>query len=363
MSWTWVLTGNDFRPVGEILNAYDQTVAFPLSQLDTASMRVRLDHPMADMLLSCRGYIKGYRNSVLRYYGPIISAEESVESDTGSVAINSVGAGWIFNGRFAGKSAAGDVVTTAVDRAVRFSNLLATANAENDTHVQVQTAASASTAIYNAGPYKKLLACLQELSAGVDGFDWRILPNDNIAGGTVTTSKIGNLVAQPIIGSLRPDAVFEHGTGTKHNIATYRRIVSRESQANEIYHNASAGPDAPGYPTVSAIDAASISDWGLIEDLVEADLLDQTMRQQLVNNHRDIRRQPRQTITFTPIRSLYPKAVPEFGVDFDVGDIVPARASRNGTVRWDGLFRVWGVEFSINNNGSESMSITLTEDG
>jgi len=362
--WTWVLTGNDYRPVGELLNVYSMNVAFPLSKLDTCSFTVRLDNPMADLLLSCRGYLKGYRNGTLMYFGPIISAQESVDRETGTVAVNSVGAGWILNNRFAGKSASGDISTTALDRAVRFSQLLATANAEKLTGITPAASSASSTAIYSTGPYKKLITCLQELSTGSDGFDWRIIPVDNISSGTVNPgSTIGNIVMQPVIGSLKENAVFEHGIETKHNIASYERIVSRESQANKVYHNASPGPDAPGYPTVSALDDSSIADWGLLEDLAEADLLDLTMRTQLVSAHVDVRKQPRQTINFTPISSLNPAMVPQLGTDFNIGDIVPARAVRNGVVRWSGLFRAYSAQFAFDNNGVEQMTIGLSADG
>jgi hypothetical protein len=361
--WAWVLTGNDFRPVGEVLNTYDLACAFPLSKLDTASFRVRVDNPLADQLLTCKGYLKGYRGGVLRYMGPVISAEENVERDNGSVAVNSVGAGWIFSKRFAGKSAAGDVSTTATDRAVRFTSLLGTCNTENDTHIQVLAASAASSVIYSTGAYKKLTTCLQELSAGADGFDWRVLPIDNFDNGVVMGSKIGNFVAQPLIGSPHANAVFEHGIETRHNIASYRRTVTREDQANKIFHNAAPGPDAPGYPTVSALDTDSISDWGLLEDLADADLLDLTLRTQLVGEHRDIRKQPRQRVDFTPIASFDPAMVPQFGVDFDVGDVVPARAIRGGVTRWAGEFRVWGVSFTVDINGVEQMTVSLVDEG
>jgi hypothetical protein len=361
MGWTLVLTENDFRPVGEIVNAYDLTVSLPLSQLDTLSLRVRIDNPLADALLTTRGYIKGYLNGTLRFYGPMISAEESVTPESSTVAVNAVGAGWVFQKRFVGKSSAGDVSAAAVDRAQRFVELLDTVNTENDTGIEVQTASSASTVTYSTGPYKKLMASLQELSPGSDGFDWRVLPVDNIASGEVTGSKIGGFVAQPLIGSIRRDAVFEHGDG-KNNIAAYSRIVSRDTQANALYHNAAPGPDAPGYPTRSALDASSISDWGLLEDLVEADLLNSTMRQQLVNEHRDVRKSPRQTLSITPVVSYDSSRVPQLGEDFDIGDVVVARAVRNNRTRFNVLARVWGIMFQRNNNGVDAMTLTLSEE-
>jgi hypothetical protein len=261
-------------------------------------------------------------------------------------------------------------VQVPLDRALRFKDLLDKANNETvasvpvtgrETGLQVLVSQAASTAIYLGGPYKTLMGCLLELASGADGFDWRILPIENFQNYEVVGSKIGNIVMMPVMGTLRDSVVFEYGIG-KSNIVEYTRTVSRDTQANKVYHNVSAGPDAPGFPTKSAINEASAGYYKLMEDIAEADLLDPTLRQQLVNEHVLVRSYPRQVINFTPVNSLH-DTVPRFGEDFDIGDIVEGRAVYKGTVRFDVLARVWGASFQIDNNGAETMTLTLAEEG
>lgn len=52
---------------------------------------------------------------------------------------------------------------------------------------------------------------------------------------------------------------------------------------------------------------------------------------------------------------------PEFG-DYDVGDTITARASYNGTVRFNGTARVQGVDIGINKEGKEDHLPDLTPD-
>jgi hypothetical protein len=129
-----------------------------------------------------------------------------------------------------------------------------------------------------------------------------------------------------------------------------------------VYHYTSNGPDAPGFPTVSAIDSASISQFGLLEDLAQADLLDAGLRQQLVQEHVRIRAQPRQVITFVPGVASDPLAIPLFGYDYDIGDTVEARAVYNGRTRFDAALRVWGATFTIDDNGVEKTTLTLADE-
>lgn len=362
MAWSFILTGRDHTPVGEVLNAKDRRVAIPHSKLATLSLRVRLDNPLADQLLECDGYVKAYRNGVIQFHGPIISAEEVVERNEASVGINCVDAGWILSKRLAGKSANG-ASFTAVDRAVIVKNLIDSSNTENETGIDTSGSISAASSVnYTAGPYKFISDVIGELAPALDGFDWRVTPIDNFSGGAVTGQKIGSFIAAPTLGTYRQEALFEYG-GIRSNVVSYRRAVSRDTQANKVYHNAQAGPDAVGYPTMSAIDSTSITDWKLLEDLAQADLLDSAMRQQLVDEHVRVRAQPRQVIEFVPhIDPQGSGRIPQFGVDFEVGDLLPARASYNKKVRVDGDFRVWGVEFETDDLGLEKMALTLAEE-
>jgi hypothetical protein len=203
--------------------------------------------------------------------------------------------------------------------------------------------------------------CLNELALTLDGFDWRIDPIDNFSGGLVTGTKIGTFLASPTFGVARPDAVFEAGTG-RNNIVAYTRAITRDTQANKVYHNAQPGPDAPGFPTVTAIDAQSISDYKLLEDLAQADLLDGTLRQRLVDEHVRVRKSPREVITFEPHLPDQFGRVPQYRTDFTVGDTIRARAKFGSSLRFDAMMRVWGVAFEINDEGSIKTILTLAQE-
>jgi hypothetical protein len=86
------------------------------------------------------------------------------------------------------------------------------------------------------------------------------------------------------------------------------------------------------------------------------------MRNTLLNEHLTVRRNPRNIITFQP--SIDPQdqgKLPQFGDIYDVGDIVTGRAAFNGSLRFDALFRCWGVEFTIEENGIERTNLILEE--
>lgn len=373
-SWGFIVTDNQFRPQGELVNASARKVAIPLNKLPTASFQVRLDNPLADTLVTTNCYIKGYRlvrgqAPQLRYFGPVVSAEESADKDKATVAVNSVGAGWVLQKRLVGKSAAGTTWTTTdrarivADASISPIGMLPQANNEGETHIDCASGpfTAASTATYTA-LYKTILDCISDLSVGDTGFDWRIVPLDNYVSGAVSSTKIGRFEAYPVLGSQQPNVMFEWGTN-RSNIVAYTRQVDRSSQANKVYHNAAAGPDAPGFPTVSAIDGQSISDYGLLEDLAQADLLDLTLRQNLVNEHVRVRRNPRQLISFTPhIDPNDAGRLPQFGIEYDVGDIVRARAVYRARTRFDVATRVWGITFDIGDLGVEQQTLQLAQE-
>jgi hypothetical protein len=391
--WRWVLTDNKLSPVGEMLNVYDRRVALPMNGLATASYRLRLDHPLAEALQFAGGYVKIYRDNELVFYGPNVSAEESVSKDTATLGMNAVDAGWVLQHRLVGKAKAGYTYNPAHDRAYSAGVTVGMATADNDTYLAAYpgynalnptkysafgrlTAASyivpprtytlpvqanGATGTYNA-VYKSALDVIRELSTGRDGFDWAIVPYDNHKVGVPVAyeSRIGELRAWPTRGQDREDAVFEWGTG-RNNIENYKRTCNRNDQANKVYHIAAPGPDAPGYPVVSAIDPTSISNWGLLEDLAAADLLEPTLRQRLVDEHVRVRSNPRQTVEVTP--HLYrPGVMPNYNEDFELGDNVRVRIKFANRVLLDALVRVWGVTFDINEMGVERMNLLLSEE-
>lgn len=370
--WQFILTDSSYVPVGEVVNAYDRTVANPLNKLDTLSFRVRLDNPLVNQLASTTGYIKAYRNGALRFFGPIISADETGDEQNAGVAVNAVGAGWILTKRFAGKTASGRVFSTATDRAEIVRQLILEAEVEGGgvvpnyntaTGLSVDTSAGAGSAItYTAGPYAKIYDIITELATAYDGFDWRVLPVDNWSNNAITSNKIGLFFAAPFIGIQRPEAILEWGGG-RYNMKSYTRTTSRDAQANKVFHIAGAGPDAPGYPVVSQTDPASVATYSTLEELATADLSDLSLRQQLVNEHIRVRAQPRQVISITPhINPTGSGRVPDIGTDYEVGDFIRARILYGATTRLDAMVRVWGATFEIDVNGVERVSTVLASD-
>lgn len=368
-SWSFVVTNNHYEPLGEVVNASERKVALPLSKLATASMTVRLDNPLADALISTACYIKGYRwvNGIstpqLRFFGPVVSAEESADRDKATVAVNAIGSGWLLTRRLAGKSSAGTAFSTVTDRARIAKTLIDTANTENETGISTAGSISAASGItYVAGPYKFISDCVTELATAADGFDWYIDPLENYTLSAVTSQKIGSFRAAPIIGSYKDDAVFEWGGG-RNNIVAYKLQVARDTQANQVYHLGSNGPSAPGAPVKVASDAQSVLDWKLLEDIAQADIMDNTLRQQLVNQHVAVRKNPRRLYDFTPHIDPYDTGrLPIFGVDYDVGDSVNARTMYNGRTRFDAAVRCYGFAADINAEGIEQQTLTLVQE-
>jgi hypothetical protein len=360
-----ILTDGNYVPVGEILNATNRSISVYFNKIDLLSFQVRLDNPLSEVLATTLCFVKAYRDNDLEFFGPVISAGESGDATGATLAVNCASAGWILSKRLAGKSATGDLFDTATDRAMIVASLITTANAQHETGIDSVTGplSSASSITYTAGPYRFISDILSELSASTAGFDWRVRPVENFINGVVASPKIARFEAKPTWGQDRPNAVFEWGSNGRGNIASYTRSVDRSTQANNVFHFTSNGPDAPGYPTMNANDPANITVWNQLEDLAQADILDPTLRQTLLNEHIAVRENPRQIITFNPhIDPTGGARLPRFGLDYEVGDRVRARAQFGNSVRFDALFRVWGVTFTVDNNGTETASLQLVDE-
>lgn len=389
-SWHFVLTDTNFTPIGEVLNAADRSVTLGLNRIDAASFKIRLDNPLADPLRFLSGYLKAYRNGTLMFFGPLLTAEETVDDSGAYVTVNAAGAGWIFTKRLAGKEQDQAFQTwTATDRAVIISEYVhdildrefrpffapldplevSDFRLYGDTYIDTQTLpmTSGSTITYTVPAYKPFMDLVNELSAGLGGFEWRIMPRENWVAGALSGVKIGNMTAAPVIGSDKPGAVFEFGVG-RTNISSYTRSLSRDGQANRVYHLLPTGPVEPvplQEPPVTALAVTedSLPDWGIMEDIAQADLYDRTMRQQLVDEHGRVRQLPRSTIVFAPTADYGDGRMPEFGTEYNVGDTVRARARYGGIDRFNASFRVWGVTFQVNEFGVETPNLTLSEEG
>lgn len=369
--WRFVLTDDNYTPLGEILNASDRQVVLPLSKTPTAQFAVMLDNPMVPYLQDSHGYLKGYRDGVLKFYGPIVSVEERSDAQNHSMAVNAAGPTWYWSRAVVSKDPGGTKVVGTFNLAQAFFMLLGltgglTSEQEERYGVISETfsnlGAGASITDYNPGPYRYAMDVLDELAQGLDGFEWKLNPIENYTPGTgVADVWIAEFLADPVFGIVQQDAVFEYNVA-RNNVQDYQRVVTRDSQANKAYHLPAAGLTATGTSVATAEDTVSQGTWGILETIVDAQLDDPALRTSLVEEHVRVRAQPKQTFDFTPhIDPQETGRLPDYDTDFTLGDTVRVRISYQGDLRYDIGLRVWGVTFDIDSNNLERMKLTVAD--
>lgn len=366
--WRHILTDLAGVELGEVFQARTRTLSRPLNGLPTASFNVALDNPIVDLVIGSTPLarvnllLKVYRDGVLQFVGPLVACEETAEGATGSLSVNAAGALWRLYRRLVGKTTAGygDGTPLAMkDLGLIASNLITTVNAEGDTGIRIGAVTASVNSYVGPWYFKKVGEGILEIGPGtLGGFDFAIDPVEPTAdaGGV----KIGSFRAAAAFGTQRDNAAFEFGVG-RRNIASYRRPITAEGLANKAYHLAPGFPDsvdASLTPVISAQDAASIAARLIHEDVVSADLAPNSLRQTLVNEHVAIRKRPRELVMFTPV----PEPNLNYGVDFAEGDVVPGRAVFGGRVRFDALFRIYGVDFTVDDMGREELELTLVNE-
>jgi hypothetical protein len=369
--WRFILAQvTDGVEVAEVFECAERRVSLPLNGLPTASFRIQLDNPVADTILGASALqrinllLKCYRDGVLRFCGPLVSAEEAVSERDATLSVGAAGPLWRLFRRLVGKSTAGygDGTPLALkDLGTIAKNMIDVANAEGDTGIRIG-AINPSTSSY-VGPwyFKKVAEAVVEIGpATLGGFDFELVPVEPVV--DVGGLKIATFNTYATLGTDRGDAAsFEFGVG-RHNVASYRRPISGEGVANKLYHLAPGFPDAIGTsatPIIIAQDAASIAARLLHEEVVQADLATDPLRQTLLDEHVAIRKQPREQVIFTPVANV----VPDYGeARWVVGDVVSGRARWAGRTRFDAAFRVYGADFAIDNQGVEQIDVTLVNE-
>lgn len=383
--WRYVVTEHETvggDELAEIWQAHDRKLTLPLNGLPTVSMTLGLDNPAAAAILAGESgdlnlinrNLKAYRNGELMFNGPLLTAEETVDGDTGTLPISAVGPFWKLNKRLVGTAVPSPVNKqapyndgTAVaqkDRGVLAADALAAINLEGNTGIGIGTLEASSNSYLAGLYYKKVAELILELGPqALGGYDFEVAPIEPtvypaVPGVDVGGTKIGLLNIYAALGDVRDKAVFEYGIG-RRNIRAYRRPITIENLCNTPIHLAPGFPDsvpAGQNLRVSAADGPSQAVWGKAQEVIEGDLSVLAMRQDLIDEHLRIRKQPRETVVFTPKGEL---EAPVYGVDFALGDVVTARAVWQGATRFDGLFRIYGVDFSLDDQGVETIELTL----
>lgn len=367
--WQFQLTGLDYKPVGEIVNAANRKVTIALSKLDQCSFAIRLDNLMANQISTCEGFVKVFRKGALVFYGPIINAEEEGGPDGAHIAVTCQSGGWgIMNRAYANITTSGSAgLRTATDRAVIVKNEMIAAHAWGDYGVSLTAMpiSAAETVTYMIDPFTPMADLVRTMQSSDNGFDWRMVPINNFddATGLVTGTKHTAFWAAPVLGTQKDEAIWEYGVGTRANIETYRNMVSREAQINIAVSN----PNLSTYYTTG--NSVLTTKWGPLVDVVTRDDYpdkgvpggspEMVALRQL---HMDTRGDPRRITIWEPHLDPSGRRMPDYGIDYEVGDTVHGRGIANGQVRFDGLFRCWGVDFEILDNGFEKAHLVLQED-
>lgn len=359
-SWTFVLTDLAGVALGEVANATERRVVIPLSKPAAAGFKITEQNPHLNHILTKDTLLKCYEGSTLRFHGLGVATEATPGSGGGiEVQYTASDPGFRLVRRISGKSANPTAITA--DKADIAKQLIDTANAEGDTGIQTQAVSAGSTGIYQPGPYKYTLACINELSDSLDGFDWQIQPQEYASG------KIGKFYAAGIVGELKPDVVFEYGS-IRSNIRTFSYQRSWDTLANRAFHIPDNGPSDPS-GVLSQSNNPSIAARGLYETIVDAtNIQDATLRNQLLSEHVGVRGDPRRVVTFTP--DFYDAQrvgrVPVFGTDYTVGDQVRVRlAPQGGRIDTfvDGYLRIYQMTIEIDNNGKATYTPTTVDEG
>lgn len=346
----------------------NRTVAFGLSRPTTCSFSLRLDNELVDVLQrdSCRirVYDTARSPSLVGHLDLIDDEEVAGEGGLGTVQFNCSDQWWLLAHRHIGRDKTGYSQGTAlapVERGTIAKAILDDINSNGETGLRSNASVVAAGATY-VGPwtFKPAAEAISELASTLDGFEWVIDPLEYTAG------KVGDFKTYGALGTFQEHAAFEYGHG-RHNVKSYRSPRTRQTQANVAWSLPNGWPDNTTETPALQLDPGSIARWLSVEDVVPGDLTAE-LRQQLVDEHVRVRTEPRKLWSFDPILQAGDddQRVPVFGVNYDVGDLVPLRikamVSGELVTRFDGVVRVFQVNVTIDPEGSITSQTVVAGD-
>lgn len=368
MSVEFIATSLDGTQLGEITNADERTVTLGHMKVPSAVFKIPLDHYLADTLAIQDCLIKVYRTDPrppnarsLIFHGPVVSTQEVGESLKQSVAVTAAGPFWRLTKRIIpGSDTKSGISFGTRDLGQMAFDILAACNGAQDGFTGIwpgNLTASASGQV-DKWFLKNAAEAITELSAGISSFEYVVNPTEAI-NRAFAWPQIGQLDAAPVIGVSRPDAIFEYGT-SRANVAGYNRSVDREGVLTRAIISVNGWPDGTTQDLLASVAAPERASRGLFEEVVnDAGITDDGLRQQLVDYHIALRKQPRQVVTFSPALNAKPSPF----TDYNVGDWVRGRAAVGGKIRFDATFRIWGLTLSADKNGNESVELQLVSGG
>lgn len=378
--WRYIVTDLDGVERGELWQAGDRRFTRPLAGgagAATFSAALQLDNPMVDEFLGTSAatrlarLVKVYRDGALMGVLDVLTGEETADASNETFPFSAAGPLITrLNARFLGRDNVGYQDGSAVaqkDLCELIRNIILEANGPEfvamHSGIDIGSVGFSSLGYVEKLYFKKMGELMLELSQGLGGPDFQIDPVEptTILPDTgFPYARIGLLRVEGQIGQVRPKAIFEYGTG-RRNLRSYRRPIDATGMANDVRHL------APGFPDSVQAGVTPVVGWAneatrptrLRQDVVQADLQPDVMRYKLVEEHARIRGYPRETILVTPVAD----ADVSYGTHYVEGDYVEARAKVRGRVRFDALFRIYGVEFTVDALGSESIELALINEG
>lgn len=368
--WHYILTDGFGARVGEITNAYEREFTSALSKPATASFQVRKDNEVIPYLFSQTEdyFLQIWQGGTIRFWGPILTANYvSQDNSPVSVAVTAADPMWYMTKRYAWKPESNGYLVSG-DK-ITMAELLIQYQWERHSFRIGNPGGqlSGNTGTYLAGPFKEGLAVINDLAQGFDGFDWYIEPLATAQATTTGANQplLGLFRAAAVIGSNKPNAVFEYGTG-RRNMRGMNFLSDQTTRANVAWNVSELGSEATAAnpsPYIVKQDATNWGRYGLFEDMAElSNVAIIAMREQYTQEMVNVRKNKRRVLSMTSDFDDGTGRVPTFGTEYWLGDTVTAHAVDEGFTLFSGLARVYAVQVKLNNAGTASFTPILVQE-
>lgn len=375
--WRYVVTDMSGRATtggGPVLNAAQKSFSYHLNAGKTAQITINIDNPRASFILGNDCLLKVYRKTrntgvwQRLMVGDIIQADEGGQGDSGLITVVATDPWWRFQRRLIGMGTdslgrgtgyTDGTAAATIDMSNLLMDIVSNMNNNFNTGISAGTIQLCGANSYLGPTFAQNAGDLiQQLCNTLGGPTFEIVPQEPT--GTMPSTIIGTLNVWGVYGSARPNALFEYGTG-KRNVATYDRILTKDGLCNKAYSPPQGFPSVPaaGDSMIVGQDTTSQNAIGLYEDTIQGDVTSTALRQVLANEYITVRKAARQQITFTPSVDNFL----DFGVDYGVGDTITARAYVSGSYRFNGSARVYGIDFTVDDQDAETPALTLIPGG
>jgi len=356
--WRFELADLTGTALGDLTQARDRKITQQLVKPTTIEFTLDTFHPeVYDLLYNQHVYIKAYRENQLITTCETTALQVIGQGEERSIRVVATEAPWVMlMKRLIGKSTAG-ITMEDMDRSTMAQVIVFFVNLEATSKVEVGSVMSAGSTATATFTYKRAMEAITELGAPLNGFDWWFTPTEP------STGTVGRLNIAPIRGGYRPNAVFEYGTG-RANAREYEWRIALGDRISRAYSLPPSYPKNSGLVVASSVDTATELNIGRREDLIESDLGDAAgdLRQALTDEAVSIRKNPKNVFLIQPAPNDDTGRVPQYLLDYDVGDIIEGRVQDQDILMLDALVRVYGVEVELDDLGNEQITLGLVQE-